>query len=61
MVLLKPFPGLYINSFSTNFGNVYGPYGGPGGGEFNLGSMCLVAFKGRAGKYIDAIGVWISN
>jgi len=52
-------------TFKTSEGNVYGPYGGKGGLFNKEGEMVtakapkgyrLIGFRGRCGKYLDAIG-----
>ncbi|KAJ8530601.1 hypothetical protein K7X08_023482 [Anisodus acutangulus] len=53
-------------SFITNYGsNIYGPFGNEAGGtSFSLvtkKSGTIVGFHGRAGSYLDAIGVYLQK
>lgn len=50
--------GDYVDqlTFSTNLGNVHGPYGGGGGSPFTLSSLHVGGFFGQSGSYLDAIG-----
>jgi len=46
--------------FTTNLGNVYGPYGGNGGGAYTLKNLQVGGFLGRSGQFLDAFGVFNS-
>lgn len=50
--------GTYIDQlkFSTNLGNVHGPYGGDGGDPFTLSNLHVGGFFGQSGRYLDAVG-----
>ncbi|POZ59936.1 jacalin-like lectin [Chromobacterium alticapitis] len=43
-------------SFTTNLGNVYGPYGGSGGSAFSLSGTHIGGFFGRSGSELDSVG-----
>ena len=47
--------------FITNFGRIFGPYGGGGGGAFSVNGCQLRGIFGRSGNRIDAIGFHCSN
>jgi Jacalin-like lectin domain. len=53
--------GWYIDqlTFYTSKGQQYGPYGGSGGGSFDIGGLNVGGFFGRSGIYLDAIGFFI--
>ena len=42
--------------FTTNLGNVHGPYGGGGGNAFALPALQVDGILGRSGSDLDAIG-----
>ena len=48
-------------TFYSNMNNVYGPYGTTGQIQFSFTATKFVAFFGRAGSFIDAIGVYYIN
>ena len=48
-------------TFYSNMNNVYGPYGTTGQIQFSFIATKFVAFFGRAGSFIDAIGVYYIN
>ena len=50
--------GEYVDQlkFSTNLGNVHGPYGGGGGDPFSLSNLHVGGFFGQSGEYLDAVG-----
>lgn len=50
--------GKYVDQlkFTTNLGNVYGPYGGGGGNAFALPGLQVGGILGRSGTYLDNIG-----
>lgn len=45
-------------SFVSDTGNVYGPYGTMGSQEFNVNATEIIAFFGRSGSHLDAIGIY---
>ena len=47
--------------FVTSHGRIFGPYGGSGGGNFNVNSCELRGIYGRAGGLIDSIGFFCSK
>ena len=48
-------------TFYSNFNNRYGPYGVTGLVPFSVEGLEIVAFFGRAGNLLDAVGVYISG
>ncbi len=44
--------------FITNHGRTYGPYGGSGGGRFDVYNCVLRGIFGRSGRLIDSIGFY---
>lgn len=50
--------GRYVDQlkFTTNLGNVHGPFGGDGGGAYSLSNLNVGGFFGQSGTYLDAIG-----
>ena len=48
-------------TFYSNMNNVYGPYGTTCQTQFSFTATEFIAFFGRAGSYIDAIGVYYIN
>ena len=48
-------------TFYSNLNNVYGPYGVTGLTPFSVMASEIVAFFGRAGDIMDAIGVYYTN
>ena len=55
--------GVFIDmlTFYSNLNNVYGPYGITGLTPFSIMASEIVAFFGRAGDIMDAIGVHYTN
>ena len=47
--------------FVTNWGRIFGPYGGCGGSHFSVNSCLVRGIFGRAGSRIDAIGFYCSH
>ena len=54
---------IFMLTFYSNLNNVYGPYGilGQMCAQFSLAAMEIIAFFGRAGSILDAIGVYYTN
>jgi hypothetical protein len=50
--------GVNIMRFTTNKGNVYGPWGGPGGWPYKIEGPVLGFYGATAGTWISAIGIW---
>ena len=48
-------------TFYSNYNNVYGPYGRTGRASFSVEGLEIIAFFGRAGNLLDAIGVYVSH
>ena len=48
-------------TFYSNYNNVYGPYGRTGRASFSVEGLEIIAFFGRAGNLLDAIGVYVSQ
>ena len=47
--------------FITNWGRIFGPYGGCGGGNFHVNSCHLCGIIGRSGSLLDSIGFFCSH
>ncbi len=47
--------------FVTNFGTIFGPYGGNGGKAFTVNHCLLRGFFGREGSKIDSLGFYCST
>ena len=58
-------PGVFIVidmlTFYSNMNNVYGPYGMTGQTRFSIAATEIVAFFGRFGSLLDAIGAYYTN
>ena len=50
-----------VLTFYSNMNNVYGPYGTTGQTQFSFTATEIAAFFGRAGRLLDAIGVYYIN
>ena len=48
-------------TFYSNYNNTYGPYGVTGQKRFSVAGLEIVAFFGRAGNLLDAIGAYVSH
>ena len=55
--------GRYVDqlTFTTNLGNVFGPFGGDGGDSFTLPDLNVGGFFGQSGDLLDAIGVFTAG
>ena len=47
--------------FVSNRGRIFGPYGGNGGGNFNVNSCNVRGIYGRSGSRLDSIGFFCSH
>ncbi len=47
--------------FATNFGNIFGPYGGKGGTAFTVNNCVLRGLFGREKSMIDSLGFYCST
>ena len=47
--------------FITNWGRVFGPYGGCGGGQFTVNSCKVKGIHGRSGMRIDSLGFFCGS
>ena len=47
--------------FITNWGRIFGPYGGCGGGQFKVNSCNIKGIHGRSGTRVDSIGFFCGS
>ena len=47
--------------FVTNYGRIFGPYGGSGGGSFRVNGCHLRGIFGGSGRLLDSIGFYCSS
>ena len=52
---------IFMLTFYSNLNNVYGPYGTLDGTQFSFAATEIIAFFGRVGGILDAIGVYYTN